>query len=111
MVVKCTNPESFELYPFTTKGGNREALVSTAKANPFGKVSVQRVDPIKVDKTKYGESSYPWTRTDGPGACRGCSPKARPTSCENNRIGKVRDAGEAGGVSGKRFANHPVGAG
>src|ERR1035441_10446335 len=54
---------------------------------------------------KYGESSYPWTRTDGPGACRGCSPKARPTSCENNRIGKVRDAGEAGGGNRKKVGN------
>jgi hypothetical protein len=57
-VVKCTNPESFELYAFTTKGDNREAVVSTAKAHPFGKVTVQRVGAIKFDVTKYGESSY-----------------------------------------------------
>lgn len=57
-VVKCTNPEAYELYAFTTKKNNREALVSTAKGKVFGGVSVQRVGAIAFDVTKYGEMSY-----------------------------------------------------
>ena len=57
-VVKCNNPGSFELYAFPTSGSNRQALVSTAKAQPFGKVSVEHVGAMKYDSSKYGESSY-----------------------------------------------------
>ena len=57
-VVKCTNPESFELYPLANKGDNRQALTSTAKAHPFGGVTLERVPGIKFDVTKYGDSSY-----------------------------------------------------
>jgi len=58
-VVRCTNPESFELYQFATKGNNREALVATAKGKLFGGgASTQRVGPIPFAVTKYGESSY-----------------------------------------------------
>ncbi len=57
-VVKCTNPESYELYAFPAKGDSRQALISTAKANPFGKVSVEKVSSIKYDLSKYGEQSY-----------------------------------------------------
>jgi hypothetical protein len=57
-VVKCTNPESLELYAFAAKGKNREAVVSTAKGKFFGGVSVQRVGTIPMDVSKYGEASY-----------------------------------------------------
>ena len=57
-VVRCTNPESFELYQFSRKGNNREALVATAKGKLFGGANTQRVGPIQVAVSKYGESSY-----------------------------------------------------
>jgi hypothetical protein len=57
-VVRCTNPESFELYQFTRKGNNREALVATSKGKLFGGANTQRVGPIQFAVSKYGESSY-----------------------------------------------------
>lgn len=57
-VVRCTNPESFELYQFARKGNNREALVATSKGKLFGGANTQRVGPIQFAVSKYGESSY-----------------------------------------------------
>jgi len=57
-VVRCTNPESFELYEFAKKGNNREAVVATAKGKLFGGANTQRVGAIPFAVTKYGESSY-----------------------------------------------------
>jgi hypothetical protein len=57
-VVKCTNPESFELFEFKKKGKNREAQVSTAKSRPFQSPTVQKSGGIEFAVTKYGESSY-----------------------------------------------------
>jgi hypothetical protein len=57
-VVRCTNPESFELYQFTKKGNNREALIATSKGKLFGGANTQRVGPIQFAVSKYGESSY-----------------------------------------------------
>jgi len=57
-VVRCTNPESFELYQFTKKGNNREALVATSKGKLFGGANTQRVGPIQFAVSKYSESSY-----------------------------------------------------
>jgi len=57
-VVRCTNPESFELYQFASKGNNREALVATAKGKLFGGANTQRVGAIPFAVSKYGDSSY-----------------------------------------------------
>jgi len=57
-VVRCTNPESFELYEFAKKGSNREALVATAKGKLLGGATTQRVGAIPFAVIKYGESSY-----------------------------------------------------
>jgi len=57
-VVRCTNPESFELYEFAKKGNNREAVVATAKGKFFGGANTQRVGAIPFAVIKYGESSY-----------------------------------------------------
>lgn len=57
-VVRCDNPQSFELYEFAKKGNTREALVATAKGKLFGGASTQRVGAIPFAVSKYGESSY-----------------------------------------------------
>ncbi len=57
-IVRCTNPESYELYQFQKKGNTREALVATAKGKLFGGANTQRVGPIQFAVSKYGESSY-----------------------------------------------------
>jgi hypothetical protein len=57
-VVRCDNPQSFELYEFERKGSNREAVVATAKGKLFGGASTQRVGAIPFAVTKYGDSSY-----------------------------------------------------
>jgi hypothetical protein len=57
-VVKCTSPESYELYPFEKNKDKREALVSKAKAGFFGGVSSQKEGTVEVGISKYGEMSY-----------------------------------------------------
>ena len=57
-VVKCTNPENYELHAFKIKGKNREALISTSKVRFSGNETMQRENVIAFDETKYGESSY-----------------------------------------------------
>ena len=59
-VVKCTNPESYELYPFEKNKDKREALVSKAKYGGFAgsKVTSQKSGSIAMDISKYGEMSY-----------------------------------------------------
>lgn len=57
-VVRCTNPEGFELYQFTKKGNNREAVVATSKGKLFGGANTQRVGPIQFAVSKHSESSY-----------------------------------------------------
>jgi hypothetical protein len=57
-VVKCTNPESLSLYEFTKKGKNREADVSTVKQGMFHGPTLEHVDGITLDVSKYGELSY-----------------------------------------------------
>ena len=60
-VVKCTNPETYHVYPFVRKGKNREAEVSKAKA--LINVTEQQVGPMTIVVSKYGESSYRFTMT------------------------------------------------
>jgi hypothetical protein len=62
-IVKCTNPESYEMFQFNPKGKNREAEVSNAKAKFFGGISVQRVGRMTFTVSKYGESSYRFALT------------------------------------------------
>jgi hypothetical protein len=57
-VIKCTNPEGFELYPFATNRDKREAMVSTAHARVFGSVSSEKKTSIDLAVSKYGETSY-----------------------------------------------------
>jgi uncharacterized cupredoxin-like copper-binding protein len=57
-VIKCTNPESYELYPFATNKDKREAMVSTAHAKVFGNVSLGKKSSIDLAVSKYGEMSY-----------------------------------------------------
>jgi hypothetical protein len=57
-VVRCTNPENYELHMFSKKGHNREAVITTAKIGFTGKETVQPEGAIAFDETKYGESSY-----------------------------------------------------
>lgn len=57
-VVKCTNPENFELRAFKEKGHNRETLISSTKFGFSGKGTTQRDGAIAFDLTKYGESSF-----------------------------------------------------
>jgi len=57
-VIKCTSPESYELYPFEKNKDKREALVSKAKAGFFGGVSSEKKDTVPMNISKYGEMSY-----------------------------------------------------
>lgn len=57
-VVKCTNPENYELHLFQQKGKNRETVVTTVKIGFNGRETAQPVGAIAFDETKYGESSY-----------------------------------------------------
>jgi hypothetical protein len=57
-VVKCTNPESFSLYEFTKKGKNREAEAATAKQGFIHGSTLEHMEGITLEVTKYGESSY-----------------------------------------------------
>ena len=58
-VIKCTDPENYELYPFEGKKDKRETLVAKATTGTFLKTSVERLDnTIKMDVSKYGEMSY-----------------------------------------------------
>ncbi len=57
-LVKCTSPESYDLYLFDKKKDKREALVASAKAGFFRGVSSQKAGTIPLDVSKYGEMSY-----------------------------------------------------
>src|ERR1035441_9728481 len=59
-----------------------------------GSIPTRASNSIQRDSVIWACSRTP---ADGRGVC----PKARPTSCENNRIGQVRYAGEAGGEAAK----------
>ena len=59
-VVKCSNPESYELYPFQKDTDKREALLAKHK---FGGLkglneTVQKLSSIEMSTSKYGEMSY-----------------------------------------------------
>lgn len=56
-VVKCTSPESYDLYLFEKKKDKREALVAKGKAG-FRGGSTQKVGTVPLDVSKYGEMSY-----------------------------------------------------
>jgi|SRR5579864_6159104 len=57
-VVKSASPDSYQLFAFTKKGDNREAIVANAKASLFGSVSTQQVGVLTLEVAKYGEQSY-----------------------------------------------------
>ena len=57
-VVTCPDPARYELFAFTPKGNNREALVATAKGKFFGGATTERVGRLPFEVSKYGESSY-----------------------------------------------------
>lgn len=59
-VVKCIDPESYELYQFEKNKDKREALVSKVKYGGFAgsKVTSQESASIQMDVSKYGEMSY-----------------------------------------------------
>jgi len=57
-VIKCTSPESYDLYPFEKKKDKREAMVSKAKAGFFGGVSQTKAGTVPLNVSKYGEMSY-----------------------------------------------------
>jgi len=57
-VIKCTSPESYELYSFATNKDKREAEVSTAHAKVFGNVSSEKKSSIDLAVSKYSEMSY-----------------------------------------------------
>lgn len=62
-IVKCTNPQSYELFAFEKKGDNREALAATAKGKVFGGSTTQNVGRIPFAVTKYSDSSYKFVVT------------------------------------------------
>ncbi len=57
-VIKCADPDKYELFPFTTNKDKREALVSTAKAKFFGGVTRERNVGATVNVTKVGDILY-----------------------------------------------------
>jgi len=57
-VIKCTNPEGYELYPFATNKDKREAMVSAAHAHVFGGLSSEKKSSTDLAVSKYGEMSF-----------------------------------------------------
>jgi len=57
-VIKCANPDKYELFPFTKSKDKREAMVSAAKAKVFGGVTAERKGGVTLDVSKVGDMVY-----------------------------------------------------
>jgi len=57
-VIKCADPDKYELFPFTTGKDKREAMVSAAKAKFFGGVTTERKVGATVAVSKVGDMVY-----------------------------------------------------